>query len=194
MMIGKVMLLGVGFGDFDFFMLKVVKVLVVVDVLLFDDFVVFGIVEFVLQVCVICVGKCGGCCFMLQVFIEKLMCCYVLCGVYVVCVKGGDVLLFGCVGEEFVMLCVVVILVEIVNGILLGFVVVVSFGILFMYCEYCQGVMFVIVYCQDYGEFDWVWFVVIGIMFVIYMGMSCVDSIVVGLFVVFFVLMLVVVV
>lgn len=48
MMIGKVMLLGVGFGDFDFFMLKVVKVLVVVDVLLFDDFVVFGIVEFVL--------------------------------------------------------------------------------------------------------------------------------------------------
>lgn len=50
--------------------------------------------------------------------------------------KGGDLFIFGCGGEELEILCNVGILFLVVLGIIVVFGCFVYLGILFMYCDY----------------------------------------------------------
>lgn len=169
-MSGKVWLVGVGFGDLELLILKVVCVLQDVDVVMVDDLVNLSILEYCLFVWLVWVGKCGGCCFILQDFIQCLMLWYVCQGCSVVCLKGGDLCIFGCVGEEVEWLVWYGIDSEIVNGIIVGLVGVIVCGILLIYCGISCGVILVIVYIQDDSLLVWEVLVCSGIMLVVYMG------------------------
>lgn len=79
-------------------------------------------------------------------------------GKIVVWLKGGDLFIFGCVGEEVEILVVVNILYEIVLGIIFSIVVSSYVGIFFIYCDYSNSVILLIGYVKgfliDYGKYN----------------------------------------
>lgn len=77
-------------------------------------------------------------------------------GYIVICLKGGDLFVFGCGGEEVEELVCYNIYFEIIFGIILGIVVLVYVGILVIYCDYSFFVVFVIVvnkFGMDKGKY-----------------------------------------
>src|SRR4051812_43660649 len=97
---GKVFLIGAGPGDPELLTLKAVKALARADIVLMDDLVDRGVLEFAPRARVIEVGKRGGCRSTPQQFIEKLMLRYARQGLVVARLKGGDAFVFGRGGEE----------------------------------------------------------------------------------------------
>src|SRR4051812_6017998 len=97
---GKVFLVGAGPGDPELLTLKAVKALARADVVMIDDLVDRGVLEFAPKARVIEVGKRGGCRSTPQKFIERLMIRLAKRGSIVARVKGGDPFVFGRGGEE----------------------------------------------------------------------------------------------
>lgn len=134
---GKVWLVGVGLGDFDLFIVKVVCLIVQVDVLVYDYLVGEGIIELVcFDVWCIYVGKEVLKYILLQDLINFLLVDFVCEGLFVVCLKGGDLFIFGCGGEELEILVVFGIFFEVVFGVMVVVGCVVYLGFLLIYCDY----------------------------------------------------------
>jgi len=172
----QVVLLSAGPGDLDLLTLKAVKSLAVAEVLLIDELVNPGIVEFAPQARVIRVGKRAGCRSTPQDFICRLMRRYALQGLRVVRVKGGDALLFGRAGEEIAFLDAVGIRVEIINGVSAAFAAAASLGVSLTHRDHCHGVTFVTAHTHDHGEPDWAALARSGTTLAIYMGMTRIQS------------------
>jgi uroporphyrin-III C-methyltransferase len=110
-----------GPGDPELLTLKAVKVLARADVVLCDDLVGEGVLDYVRPGArVVHVGKRGGCRSTPQVFIERLMIAEARKGHAVVRLKGGDPFVFGRGGEECEALRAAGIPFEIVSGITAG--------------------------------------------------------------------------
>jgi len=171
-----VVLLSAGPGDLDLLTLKAVKALASAEVLLLDDLVNPGIVEFAPNARVIRVGKRAGCRSTPQDFICRLMRRYALQGIRVVRVKGGDALLFGRAGEEIAFLEAAGLRVEIVNGVSAAFAAAASLGVSLTRRDHCHGVTFVTAHTHDHGEPDWAALARGGTTLAIYMGMTRIRS------------------
>jgi uroporphyrin-III C-methyltransferase len=172
----QVVLLSAGPGDLDLLTLKAVKSLGTAEVLLIDDLVNPGIVEFAPQARVVRVGKRAGCRSTPQDFICRLMRRYALQGLRVVRVKGGDALLFGRAGEEIAFLDAAGIRVEIINGVSAAFAAAASLGVSLTHRDHCHGVTFVTAHTHDHGEPDWAALAGSGTTLAIYMGMARIQS------------------
>lgn len=171
-----VVLLSAGPGDLELLTLKAVKELARAEVLLLDELVNPGIVEFAPNARVIHVGKRGGCRSTPQAFICRLMRRYAQRGLRVVRVKGGEALLFGRAGEEIEFLRDAGIGVRIVNGVSAAFAAAAGLGVSLTHREHCHGVSFVTAHTGDHGEPDWAALCATGTTLAIYMGMRRIES------------------
>lgn len=172
----EVILLSAGPGDLDLLTLKAAKALAAAEVLLLDDLVNPGIVEFAPHARVVRVGKRAGCRSTPQDFICRLMRRYALQGIRVVRAKGGDALLFGRAGEEIGFLEAAGIRVSIINGVSAAFAAAASLGVSLTHRDHCHGVTFVTAHTHDHGEPDWAALARSGTTLAIYMGMTRIQS------------------
>lgn len=177
----EVVLLSAGPGDLELLTLKAVKELGRAEVLLVDELVDPGIVEFAPHARVIRVGKRGGCRSTPQTFICRLMRRYALRGLRVVRVKGGDALLFGRAGEEIEFLRASSVGVRIVNGVSSAFASAAALGVSLTHRDHCHGVTFVTARTGDNDGPAWAALCATGTTLAIYMGMQRIDALSVSL-------------
>lgn len=120
--IGSLVLVGAGPGDPELLTLKAVRALKSADVVLYDDLVGEGVLEFVsAQAERINVGKRGGRPSARQSEICGLAIAHALQGKRVIRLKGGDPMVFGRADEEIRAAAAANVPVEIVNGVTAAF-------------------------------------------------------------------------
>jgi uroporphyrin-III C-methyltransferase len=183
-------LVGAGPGDSELLTLKALRTLRRATLLLVDDLVSDAVVALALRgrrkpPRVVHVGKRGGCRSTPQAFIEKLMVSAALAGERVVRLKGGDPFVFGRGGEEAAALRAHGIAVEVVNGITSGLAAATALGVPWTHRDHAQGVMLVTGHARE-GAAGPDWSVLgaaaaQGITLVIYMGMSRLQAVQLGL-------------
>lgn len=172
---GKVYLIGAGPGDPELLTLKAVRTLQRADVVLVDDLVDAGVLDFVRpDARVVAVGKRGGCKSTPQTFIERLTIAEAHAGRTVARLKGGDPFIFGRGGEECQVLRTAGIEVEVINGITAGLAAPTSLGIPLTHRDLCHGAILVTGHTGDEAASapDWRALVAVGMPLVIYMGMT----------------------
>ena len=181
-------LVGAGPGDPELLTLKALRVLREASVILVDDLVGEGVLEFALADVaspprIVHVGKRGGCASTPQDFIEKLMVREALAGERVVRLKGGDPLVFGRAGEEIAALRAAGVEGVVVNGITSGLGAAASLGIGWTDRRVdAQGVLLVTGHTgrdckgQDWDAIGRV--AASGVTLVVYMGIAQIRSIV----------------
>lgn len=183
-------LVGAGPGDPELLTLKAVRTLRKATLLLVDDLVSDAVVALALRgrrkpPRVVYVGKRGGCRSTPQAFIERLMVGQALAGEKVVRLKGGDPFVFGRGGEEAHTLRAHGITVEIVNGITAGLAAATALGVPWTHRDHAQGVMLVTAHAREGGRGpDWAVLgaaAAQGLTLVVYMGMSRLADVQVGL-------------
>jgi uroporphyrin-III C-methyltransferase/precorrin-2 dehydrogenase/sirohydrochlorin ferrochelatase len=115
---GSVMLVGAGPGDPELLTLRAVRALQSADIILFDDLVSAGILDFARREAKkMLVGKTGHAPSCRQDDINTLMVNLAKSGKRVVRLKGGDPMIFGRAGEEIAACRAAGIVVEVVPGI-----------------------------------------------------------------------------
>jgi uroporphyrin-III C-methyltransferase / precorrin-2 dehydrogenase / sirohydrochlorin ferrochelatase len=115
---GSVTLVGAGPGDPELLTLRAVRALQSADVILIDDLVAHGILDFARREAKkMLVGKTGGAPSCKQDEINSLMVSLAKSGKRVVRLKGGDPMIFGRAGEEIAACRAAGIAVEVVPGI-----------------------------------------------------------------------------
>jgi uroporphyrin-III C-methyltransferase len=183
---GSVTLVGAGPGDPELLTIKAVRALRRATVLLTDDLVGDGVLRYARKAArVIPVGKRGGCASTPQAFIERLMIAEARRGERVVRLKGGDPFVFGRGGEEAEHLRAAGIEVEVVNGITSGLAAATALGVPWTHREHACGVMLVTGHAKEGGAAPhWPTLgaaAAQGLTLVVYMGVSQLDAIVIGL-------------
>jgi uroporphyrin-III C-methyltransferase len=174
---GKVYLVGAGPGDPELLTLKAVKALARADVVMLDDLVDRGVLEYAPGARVIEVGKRGGCKSTPQAFIERLMVRLAVHGNIVARIKGGDPFVFGRGGEEALALARAGIECEVIPGITAGIGVPAALGIPVTHRGLARGVTFVTGHTRDGSGPDWAALARTDTTLVIYMGMQRVVEI-----------------
>ena len=174
---GKVYLVGAGPGDPELLTLKAVKALARADVVMLDDLVDRGVLEYAPGARVIEVGKRGGCKSTPQAFIERLMVRLAVHGNIVARIKGGDPFVFGRGGEEALTLAKAGIVCEVIPGITAGIGVPAALGIPVTHRGLARGVTFVTGHTRDGSGPDWAALARTDTTLVIYMGMQRVVEI-----------------
>jgi len=174
---GKVYLVGAGPGDPELLTLKAVKALARADVVMLDDLVDRGVLEYAPGARVIEVGKRGGCKSTPQAFIERLMVRLASHGNVVARIKGGDPFVFGRGGEEALTLAKAGIECEVIPGITAGIGVPAALGIPVTHRGLARGVTFVTGHTRDGSGPDWAALARTDTTLVIYMGMQRVVEI-----------------
>jgi uroporphyrin-III C-methyltransferase len=183
---GRVSLVGAGPGDPELLTIKAVRAIRAATVLLVDDLVSDAVLRFARRSArIVHVGKRGGCQSTPQAFIERLMIAEARRGERVVRLKGGDPFVFGRGGEEAEHLRAQGIEVEVVNGITAGLAAVTSIGVPLTHRDHAHGVIFVTGHARA-GETALHWPTLAaaaaqGLTLVIYMGVSTVPALQVGL-------------
>ena len=174
---GKVYLVGAGPGDPELLTLKAVRALKQADVVLCDDLVGEGILDYARpNARIVPVGKRGGCKSTPQDFIERLMIAEARRGNIVVRLKGGDPFIFGRGGEECEALRKAGVDHEVVNGITSGVAAASALGIPLTHRDLCRGAIFVTGHERDGAATDWAALARTGMPLVIYMGVAhCED-------------------
>jgi uroporphyrin-III C-methyltransferase len=179
---GKVFLVGAGPGDPELLTLKAVRVMRSADVILADDLVHRGIIDYLRpqlppHARVIAVGKRGGCKSTPQAFITRLMVRYAKQGKTVVRLKGGDPFVFGRGGEEFLAMRCAGVECEVVSGISAGIAVPAAAGIPVTHRGLAKGVTFVTGHHASGPAPDWRALGASGTTLVVFMGLANVRSI-----------------
>jgi uroporphyrin-III C-methyltransferase len=170
---GKVYLIGAGPGDPELLTLKAVRALGRAEVVLIDDLVDRGVLEFApLAARVIEVGKRGGCRSTSQAFIERKLIQLARQGLTVARVKGGDPCVFGRGGEEVEALRAGGVAVEVLNGITAGIAAPAALGIPVTHRACSHGVTFVTGHTRNGDPPNWKALAQSGTTLVIYMGVS----------------------
>ena len=183
---GRVWLVGAGPGDPELLTLKAVRAIRGATVLLVDDLVGDGVLQYARKSArIVHVGKRGGCRSTPQAFIEQLMLREALAGERVVRLKGGDPFVFGRGGEEAEALRAQGVAVEVVNGITAGLAAATAIGAPLTHREHAHGVMFVTGHAKD-GAAGLDWAVLgaaaaQGLTLVIYMGVAQAATLQAGL-------------
>lgn len=141
---GRVTLVGAGPGDPELLTLKAVRALGSADVVLFDDLIGEGILEFVHRKArCLAVGKRGGRASCKQGDIEDLMVKFARAGKHVVRLKSGDPMIFGRAGEEIDRLDREGIAVEVVPGITSALAMAAGLGLSLTHRDHARSVRFV---------------------------------------------------
>ena len=177
---GRVILVGAGPGDPQLLTLKAVRALRAADVILHDDLVTDGVLDFANpSTRVVAVGKRGGRPSTPQRFIEQMMIREARAGALVVRLKGGDPFIFGRGGEEATALRAAGIDVEVVNGITSGLAAATAIGVPLTHRAYNGGVAFVTGHGADgaAAPTDWHALAKSGLTLVIYMGVAHAASV-----------------
>jgi uroporphyrin-III C-methyltransferase len=171
---GFVYIVGAGPGDPDLLTVKATKVIAKADVILIDDLVEEGALQYARNDArVQWVGKRGGCVSTPQAFIEKLLVREARAGNTVVRLKGGDPTIFGRLGEELKALRQANIPFEIVSGISSGLAAAASGAISLTHRDHSHGVVFVTGHAKPNGdEANIAQLVHIGFTVVVYMGIA----------------------
>jgi uroporphyrin-III C-methyltransferase len=171
---GFVYLVGAGPGDPDLLTVKATKVIAKAGVILIDDLVGEGALQYVrADARVQWVGKRGGCASTPQAFIEKLLVREAQAGHTVVRLKGGDPTIFGRLGEELNALKKANIAFEIVSGISSGLAAAASGAISLTHRDHSHGVVFVTGHAKPNGdEANIAQLVQSGFTVVVYMGIA----------------------
>jgi uroporphyrin-III C-methyltransferase len=171
---GFVYLVGAGPGDPDLLTVKATKAIAKADVILIDDLVDEGALQYArIDARVQWVGKRGGCASTPQAFIEKLLVREAQAGNTVVRLKGGDPTVFGRLGEELKALKHAKIDFEIVSGISSGLAAAASGAISLTHRDHSHGVVFVTGHAKPNGdEANIAQLVFGGFTVVVYMGVS----------------------
>jgi uroporphyrin-III C-methyltransferase len=171
---GFVYLVGAGPGDPDLLTVKATKAIAKADVILIDDLVDKGALQYArADARVQWVGKRGGCASTPQAFIEKLLVREAQAGNIVVRLKGGDPTIFGRLGEELVALKQANIAFEIVSGISSGLAAAASGAISLTHRDHSHGVVFVTGHAKPNGEdANIAQLVLSGFTVVVYMGVA----------------------
>jgi uroporphyrin-III C-methyltransferase len=171
---GFVYLVGAGPGDPDLLTVKATKVIAKADVILIDDLVGEGALQYArADARVQWVGKRGGCASTPQAFIEKLLVREAQAGHTVVRLKGGDPTIFGRLGEELNALKKANIAFEIVSGISSGLAAAASGAISLTHRDHSHGVVFVTGHAKPNGdEANIAQLVQSGFTVVVYMGIA----------------------
>ncbi|PWR22269.1 uroporphyrinogen-III C-methyltransferase [Zavarzinia compransoris] len=141
---GRVTLVGAGPGDPELLTLKAVRALGTADVVLFDDLIGDGILDFVHRKArCLAVGKRGGRASCKQGDIEDLMVQFARAGKHVVRLKSGDPMIFGRAGEEIERLRREGIAVEVVPGITAALAMAASLGLSLTHRDHARSVRFI---------------------------------------------------
>lgn len=185
-MTGGVTLVGAGPGDPELLTLKAVRAIERATVLLVDDLVGDGVLDFAAPTArIVHVGKRGGCRSTPQAFIDRMMAAEARNGETVVRLKGGDPFIFGRGGEEAERLRAQGIAVEVVNGITSGLAAVSSLGVPLTHRAHAHGVVFVTAHTRADGEpMDWHALATAaaqGLTLVVYMGVTSIEALQSGL-------------
>ena len=175
---GTVTLVGAGPGDPELLTIKAARAIAAATVLLVDDLVGDGVLEYASpQTRIVHVGKRGGCKSTPQAFIEKLMIMAAREGEVVVRLKGGDPFIFGRGGEEVEHLRAEGIHVQVINGITAGLAGLTSLGAPLTHRDHAHGVVLITGHAKpgDAGT-DWKQLAATArdakLTLVIYMGVS----------------------
>ena len=176
---GYVQLVGAGPGDPELLTLKAVRAIASAEVILVDDLVDRGVLEYArADARVIEVGKRGGCKSTSQAFINRLLVREARSGRRVVRLKGGDPFVFGRGGEEQEALRAAGIDVEVIPGITAGIAAPAMIGVPVTDRRYTRGVAFVTGHTEeDNDPPDWQALARSGLTLVIYMGIAHCASI-----------------
>ncbi len=119
---GAIILVGAGPGDPELLTLKAVRALKSADVILYDDLVGDGVLDFARREAQkICVGKRGGRPSCRQSEISAMAVGYAREGKRVIRLKGGDPMVFGRADEEITAALEAGIPVEVINGVTAAF-------------------------------------------------------------------------
>jgi uroporphyrin-III C-methyltransferase len=171
---GFVSLVGAGPGDPDLLTVKATKAIAEADVILIDDLVDEGALQYAkAHARIQWVGKRGGCASTPQAFIEKLLVREAQAGNTVVRLKGGDPTIFGRLGEELKALKQANIAFEIVSGISSGLAAAASGAISLTHRDHSHGVVFVTGHAKPNGdEANIAQLVLGGFTVVVYMGVA----------------------
>lgn len=180
-MSAKVWLVGAGPGDPELLTLKAVRALGEAQVVMIDDLVNPAVLEHCPNARIIPVGKRGGCRSTPQAFIHRLMLRYARQGKCVVRLKGGDPCIFGRGGEEAEWLAARGIEVELVNGITAGLAGATQCGISLTQRGVARGVTLVTAHTLDDSSPEWQALAKSGTTLVVYMGVSKLEQVQVGL-------------
>lgn len=141
---GRVTLVGAGPGDPELLTLKAVRALGSADIVLFDDLIGEGILDFVHRKArCLAVGKRGGRASCKQGDIEDLMVKFARAGKHVVRLKSGDPMIFGRAGEEIARLEREGIAVEVVPGITAALAMAAGLGLSLTHRDHARSVRFV---------------------------------------------------
>ena len=183
---GRITLVGAGPGDPELLTLKAVRAIRAATVLLVDDLVNDAVLRYARKSArIVHVGKRGGCASTPQAFIEKLMAAEALKGERVVRLKGGDPFVFGRGGEEADHLRAHGLQVDVVNGITSGLAAATALGVPLTHRDHAHGVIFVTGHARGEGAaLHWPTLAAAaaqGLMLVIYMGVSTVETVQEGL-------------
>jgi uroporphyrin-III C-methyltransferase len=171
---GFVYLVGAGPGDPDLLTVKATKAIAKADVILIDDLVDKGALQYAkADARIQWVGKRGGCASTPQAFIEKLLVREAQAGNTVVRLKGGDPTIFGRLGEELIALKQANIDFEIISGISSGLAAAASGAISLTHRDHSHGVVFVTGHAKPNGdEANIAQLVLGGFTVVVYMGVA----------------------
>jgi uroporphyrin-III C-methyltransferase len=171
---GFVYLVGAGPGDPDLLTVKATKAIAKADVILIDDLVDKGALQYARgDARVQWVGKRGGCSSTPQAFIEKLLVREAQSGNTVVRLKGGDPTIFGRLGEELLALQKANIEFEIISGISSALAAAASGAISLTHRDHSHGVVFVTGHAKPNGdEANISQLVLGGFTVVVYMGVA----------------------
>jgi uroporphyrin-III C-methyltransferase len=177
---GFVYLVGAGPGDPELLTIKATKAIAKADVILIDDLVDEGALQYANpNARVQWVGKRGGCASTPQAFIEKLLIREAQAGNIVVRLKGGDPTIFGRLGEELSALKRANIAFEIISGISSGLAAAASGAISLTHRDHSHGVVFVTGHAKPSGEeADIAQLVLGGFTVVVYMGVARAQEII----------------
>lgn len=142
--LGEVVLVGAGPGDPELLTLKAVRALQAADVVLYDDLVSPGVLDFARREArVIQVGKTGHGPSTAQSDINGLLVELAREGRRVVRLKGGDPMVFGRAGEEIAACRAAGVPVEVVPGITTAVAAAASLGVSLTHRDHAQRVQFV---------------------------------------------------
>lgn len=176
---GTVSLVGAGPGDPELITLRAWRRLQMAEVLVYDNLVGPGIVDFVPPVSeLIYVGKSAGNHTLPQEAICQLLVDQARSGKRVVRLKGGDPFVFGRGGEELDVLLQNAIPVEIVPGITAALGAGASFGFPLTHRDHAQSCVFVTGHLKDHRiDLNWQALAQTNQTIVIYMGITGLDII-----------------